>query len=146
MTLSAKTEIKYKEVNGTSYHEETPEQIVSVLESCRTNNRRIRLFYGDTKSGLVWPEECDVIGTLGRSTGRYKVPLLLKTERSTGGGAILDHCIVGIKFGNVYLYKHPSFNTGRWECQGLSVLHNGNLHATFKTEERAAKYCAFMKG
>lgn len=88
---------KYKEVNGTSYHKETADAVVDVLEKARQNRTRIVLDYGDTKTGKSWGEVHDVAGYVGRSTGIYKVPLLVHNSRSLGGGAILDHCITGIK-------------------------------------------------
>lgn len=88
---------KYKEVNGTSYHVETPEAVIKVLESARANHTRIVLDYGDVKTGESWGEVYDIAGYIGRSTGSIKVPLLIHNSRSMGGGAILDHCIIGIK-------------------------------------------------
>jgi hypothetical protein len=91
------TNIKYKVVNGTSYHDETPDEVVRVLENARANRTRIVLDYGDVKTGESWGEVYDIAGYIGRSTGSIKVPLLIHNARSMGGGAILDHCIISIK-------------------------------------------------
>lgn len=89
--------IHYKETeNGTFYHEETPDEVVEVLERARENRTRLTLDYGDVKTGKTWGEENDIHGYIGRSTGRIKIPLLIYNTGSTGGGAILDHCIIGI--------------------------------------------------
>lgn len=90
-------ESKYKEVNGTFYHSETSDKVIKILETCRQNGTRIILDYGDVKTGESWGEMYDITGTIGRSTGKIKVPLLIHNKRSIGGGAILDHCIIGIK-------------------------------------------------
>ncbi len=50
--------IKYKVVNGTSYHEETPDEVVTVLEQCRTDRTRVILDFGDVKTGKSWGETC----------------------------------------------------------------------------------------
>lgn len=38
-----------------------------------------------------------MFGTVGRSTGKVKIPLLVHNSRSMGGGGILTHCIIGIR-------------------------------------------------
>ena len=99
-------------VNGTTYHDETPQEVVKILEVFRQSGRsaKIRLYLGDAKTGKDWLEEHDVEGYIGRSTGSVKVPLLLRMKTSSGGGAILDHCIVKIKSGRLTIYKHPLYN------------------------------------
>lgn len=91
--------IKYKVVNGTAYHEETPDSIIQILEDARQDNRstRLRFCFGDTTDGRDWGECCDTTGYIGRSTGNIKIPLLIKTINSTGGGGILDDCIVKVE-------------------------------------------------
>lgn len=109
--------IKYKLKNGTAYHFETPDEIVTILEEARQSNRSIRLrfCFGDVETGRDWEETCDIAGYIGRSTGAIKIPLLLKKITSSGGGGILDHCIVRIekKIGNGSyreVYRHPNYH------------------------------------
>jgi len=94
-------------VNGTTYHDETPSKVIDILEAARLNHvddqygrplrghLRLRLHYGDVKTGRPWGDS--ETGQIGRSTGTSKIPLLIKTRRSMGGGGILDHCIVKIE-------------------------------------------------
>lgn len=89
-------DIKYKVVNGTSYHEETPDKLVEILERLRAGKTRIVLDYGDTKTGKSWGDIYDITGHLSRSTGSIKIPILIHNKRSIGGGSILDHCIIKI--------------------------------------------------
>lgn len=100
---------KYKVVNGTSYHTETPDAVIRILESSRAwTQARLILIYGDALTGKPWgPDATPNRGHVGRSTGTSKIPLLIRTRRSTGGEAILDHCIVEIRtsIGNKVLYK-----------------------------------------
>ena len=86
--------------SGTSYHAETPRIIIQVLERARKYHTRITVDYGDVKTGESWNECFDVTGYVGRSTGPVKVPLLVHNYRSMGGGSILDHCIISIRFAN----------------------------------------------
>lgn len=109
--------IKYKLKNGTAYHFDTPDKIVGILEEARQSNRSIRLrfCFGDVETGRDWGETCDTTGYIGRSTGAIKIPLLIKTVNSTGGGGILDHCIVRIEKkinGGSYreVYRHPKYH------------------------------------
>lgn len=105
--------IVYREVNGTSYHADTNEAIINVLEWARLNDTRIRVYYGDTLTGLDWQEQHRVTGYVGRSTGRAKIPLLVYSKRCCGGGGILDNCIVRIETtrGGRVLYNHPNYHT-----------------------------------
>lgn len=100
-----------KQVGGTYYDERTPDAVVQVLERARTASRkyRLRLWYGDPATGKLWGDV--ETGYIGRSMGPIKVPLLIANNRSSGGPALLDHCIVKIAHANKsnggVLYKHP---------------------------------------
>lgn len=100
-------------VNGTHYHEDTPSMVVHVLEQCRQNRTRIRVHYGDPKTGEDWGDTCDVTGYVGQSCGEIKVPLLVYNARSLGGTYMLDHCIVRITTsrGKELLFQHPTYHT-----------------------------------
>src|SRR5258705_2175792 len=91
-----KEEQKYKVVNGTYYDERTSDNVIASLECARNNGTRIILEYGDTQTGQGWGDMYDITGTIGRSTGPIKIPLLIHNRQSMGGPAILDHCIVSI--------------------------------------------------
>ena len=101
-----------KEVNGTSYRTGTPKKFIEVLENARTSfpKQRLILDWGDIKTGQSWGETNDLRGTIGRSTGTLKIPILIKTTRSMGGGAILENCIVKITDSKtkqiLYIHKH----------------------------------------
>ena len=100
----------------TYFHPETPQEIREILETARRKGTRIRVHYGDTVTGRDWEERYDVAGRVGRSMGPCKVPILLHNRRSMGGGAMLDHCIVRIRFANAReggdLYRHPKYHRG----------------------------------
>jgi len=90
-------EKEYQEVDGTFYDKRTNKKVIEVLERVRKDGVRIVVDLGDTKTGESWNEVYDISGTIGRSTGKIKIPLLIHNKRSLGGGALLDHCIIGIK-------------------------------------------------
>lgn len=106
--------ITYKLINRTAYHLETPDAICKVLEEARLKGYRQRLLldFGDTETGKSWQEKFDIAGYIGRSTGRIKIPLLIHNTRSSGGGAILDHCIIKITDTRTkqVLYKHKKYH------------------------------------
>ena len=139
--------LQYQELeSGTCYHLDTPEDVIKRLEDARINRYRLRLFFGDTKAGRDWGEENDTMGRVGRSTGRIKVPLLLRTRRSSGGGAILDHCIVKIMRGRRTVYEMPGYKPPDFRVVGKMVFWDEQTSAEFKTEAAARRYVAFMKG
>lgn len=90
-------EKEYQEVDGTFYDKRTNKKVIEVLERVRKDRVRIVVDLGDTKTGESWNEVYGISGTIGRSTGKIKIPLLIHNKRSLGGGALLDHCIIGIK-------------------------------------------------
>ena len=135
-------------------NEKTTSRVATLLNNLSMSQQRIRLVYGDTNTGKDWLEECDVIGTIGRSTGTKQMPLLIRNSRSTGGGSILDHCIlkiVDVKSERI-LYQHekyitPSFEIEISEPDTLSryrVISDNKLLATFSEYDEAQKYIDFM--
>lgn len=145
-----------KQFNGTSYHDETPDDVIRVLESARQNRVRLHISYGDRATGRDWLEEFETQGYVGRSTGPVKVPLLLPNRRSTGGGAILTHCIVRIRsaVGGRVLWKHPQYHHGKVEVRSkaepvngrgsrlltVDVLRDGQVQAAFEDVAGARRY------
>lgn len=157
MQYGAGNYITYKVVNGTAYHMATPMAVVRELEFARLQSRRIRIFYGDAETGEDWCAEYNVIGTIGRSTGIIKVPLLLKKITSYGGGALLDHCIVKITENKRVIYQHKNYHIGELTIKDadkdakekgyiLAVCKNGKLQVNFKTYKDAQNYITFLKG
>jgi len=167
---------KYKVVNGTSYHEETADAVIRALEEARGTQQRIRLRYGFTedhedvisgkrKVGLDWCEEYSVEGTVSRSGGTEKIPLLIHNARSTGGGAMLDNCVVRIidtKTKRV-LYSHPAYHRPAFKIIPLDeflanveslksgseplnyeVLAGGEAHARFRSNVEAERWVRRM--
>ena len=148
---------KYKIVNGTTYNINTSDEVIKVLESARTNKKRIRIFYGDTNTGRDWMEIYDTIGTVGRSTGINKIPLLIKNSRSMSGGAILDHCIVKITIDKEVVYQNPKYYLPVMEIREatndlkeagylFSVFADGKNTYNCKTMKQAENEVLFHKG
>lgn len=95
---------------GTWFDPETHPEVMRQLELARVGKYRLRLEYGDRQTGQAWDDRPNN-GTIGRSMGPLKVPLLIKTARSYGGEAILTSCIVRISEtpGGRVLWQHPSY-------------------------------------
>ena len=139
---------KYQKTDsGTCYHVDTPAVLVKSLELAMHNRSRVRVFYGDTKNGRDWMEENDVIGRIGRSTGTFKIPLMVNNSRSMGGPGLLDRCIVKLVVNKRMVYVHPKYQTPKLTVSGTSVLNkNGNEIAKFKTEKSAQNWKSFIIG
>lgn len=146
--------IQYHQLdNGTCYHVNTPVGVVEELERARLSRKRIRVFYGDPVTGRCWMDEFDTMGTVGRSCGRIKIPLLVKNIRFLGGGAVLTDKIVRIMEGRWILYSHPNFNMPEMRVveshvpgHPHGVDFDNSRQANFTTKAQAERYMAFMKG
>ncbi|MFC0903820.1 hypothetical protein ACFHWD_03830 [Clostridium sp. MT-14] len=149
--------IEYKIINETAYHADTDKKVIDILENTRMSNQRIRLFYGDIKTGRDWMEEYDTIGYIGRSTGKIKIPLLVKTNKSYGGGAILDDCIVKITLDKKIIYQHPKYHLPKINILDAveslikdgyktSVFAGNKNIANFRKSFQAYHYKDFLKG
>ena len=154
--LSNGNKIEYKKTeSGTCYHAQTNLNLVNILETARINRSRIRIWFGDTKTGRSWNEENDIIGCVGRSIGDIKIPLLVYNTRSIGGGGILDHYIVkviDIKTGRV-LWQHEKFHQGVFTVSNKKVFINSTKHKQAKTiyancrdKKAALRLADFMNG
>lgn len=148
---------KYKVFDGTSFDIETPEDVCRILNQYRQSRERLRIFNGS--NGKMWLEENHVIGIIGRSTGTYKIPLLIANSRSMGGGAVLDHCIVRTQDAKTkrVLYKKPGYSLPEFEIVPSQFASDPNTYpyqvfankehaASFKTRIQAENYIAFMRG
>lgn len=146
-TLSNGNTINYQITeSGTAYHAETPLQVINVLEQARINRQRIKVYFGDIKTGKDWNEENDTIGYIGRSGGKIKIPLLVHNSTSLGGGGLLDHCIVKIREakGNRVLYQQHNYNSPKIEIvpsdlpeYSFNINIDGKLYSRHKTERAA---------
>lgn len=149
-------------MKDTSYHAETDLLVINALEAARQDHTRVRIFFGDVATGKSWLEENDIEGYIGRSTGTVKVPLLIHNSRSIGG--IIDHCIIRIikTKSKMLLYNNPKFHTaklevkecklpleqvnGKMEFYLAEVYADGNVHARFRTVEKAQRWVKKMQG
>lgn len=160
---------------GTWFSYDTPTRVRNILELYRKEGGRLRLFYGDTKTGRSWLDEYDVVGEIGRSTGTMQIPLLI-SEGEHGGPGILDNCIVRILDADTReeLFRQKNFHLPDMEIRpadgvlahthvdhppklltdmgythGVMVRDKDGIfqnHANFKSFGKAAQYVAFMSG
>ena len=140
---------------GTWFTAKTDTMVIYIIDmNLNHAETRLRLFLGDTDTGKPWNEENDVVGYVGRSTGTTKIPLLIANRRSMGGGGILTDCIVRLLVDGVEFYRHPKYTESVFTVEdsdmqpeySTNVKIDGELHARFRTPEKAARWIAFMKG
>lgn len=137
------------------------EALMSLIVRAWKYKFRIRVFYGDIHTGRSWNEEYDVMGTIGRTTGNIKIPILVHNKRSWGGGALLLSSIIRIDDieDKRTLWKLPNFHVEKMTIEKRSVStdypfavmqaqDNGAISnvANFKTEGKAKKWIDFMEG
>lgn len=167
-TLSTGNIETYKVSNGTWYNIETPNELIRVLDQAKRSQTRCRFFLGDQETGYDWCEEYDSMGTIGRSMGEIKIPLLIASSRSYGGGALLTSSVVKVvaSSGGTLLWKHPSYQKPSFEIKVRGeVEFPSNLPeeyqaavfrldkkdgesncANFRNKQIAEGYVAFMTG
>lgn len=133
----------------------TAPEVRKILDRFRENERTIRLFLGDPETGKDWGEENDVVGTIGRSGGTMKVPLLIPSGEC-GGTAILTACIVRLidveRGQEVYrcaTYQAPDVTLAQCEDKpgyAWEARRDGKVLARFATVEEAGEYVGFIRG
>ena len=70
-------------------------------------------------------DEFDVVGTVGRSTGLLKVPLLVEPGEAAGTAILCAHVLALMDWDTgLPLYRHP-----RWQPPELRILHREELVA-----------------
>jgi hypothetical protein len=106
-------------VDGTHYPDSTPAELIRVLERLRHTKVRVTIYSGEPSTGKVWGDKES--GTIGRSTGTQKIPLLIASRRSWGGPGLLPGSILRVEHAakpyNV-LYLHPKAPKTRREMLG----------------------------
>lgn len=138
------------------FHKDTPPKVAEVIHAayCQRNlpEGRVRIWCGDVKTGRAWEEEYDVTGTVGRTTGAWKVPILVARAGALDGQEIPTAHIVRISCTDGRtLYKHPKFHTGLEQAyvnvDNVVCLPGGAVHAGgFKSRESAQRWLDFMNG
>jgi hypothetical protein len=77
-----------------------------------------------------------------------KIPLLIASSRSQGGGALMDDAILAIKYSGGFLYKHEKFTPPTYEVEAdggrFCVRFEGELLARFDTQSKAQRWADFM--
>jgi len=141
-------------VNGTSYGEKTPPEVIRILEDSRHTGRRLRLHYGDPETGRDWLDEWGMTGKISRSMGPEKIPIIISSSRAVGGGGILDSCVVRVRAaaGGAELYRHPLYHQATFTTAEnpafpdvpFEILADGKPHARFATAEKRAKWLRKM--
>lgn len=144
----------------TWFDEETPAALKNVLEACRRDGTRVRLWYGDRQSGRSWMNENDVYGTIGRSGGTIRIPLICPPRSSSGSG-LLDGSIVRIDdvIARKTLWAHRKFHLPETVLQAISppmetdgqryvveALVEGKTHARFGSWDEAGHWLAMQSG
>lgn len=140
---------KYKQtISGTCYNFETNDDLIIILENARLTGKRLKVYLGDNETGKDWKEENDKYIEIGRSCGTIKIPLAIANSKSTGGGALLDHCIIKLvdTSTNIVLYQHAKYKPLKIEIvqselKGYShnLIINGELYSRHKSETSAKR-------
>lgn len=139
---------------GTWFKKDTRVGVKKVIDRLIHTGEKVRVFYGNPKTGKSSMDEFDMIGEVGRSTGTLKVPVLL-SESDGFGAPMQDDMIIRIirMSDHKNLYKHPGFHVpemkiieGEHPQFKVSVMVEGQVAARFKNLGKACKWIAFMAG
>lgn len=147
----------------TTFNPSTPPALRRLLDALRRSGATVRIVCGETHpndpdAGTAWMEEHDVVGTIGRSGGQQRVPLLIPANGDgIGGPALLDHCILGVQSvpDGRWLYLDKRTRWPQLRVDGTTVMEattrpDGTTHesvvARFPTVGKAQAWAAFMQG
>ena len=147
----------YKEFGGLYFSEDTKSYLLKEAICYAFNNKiRVRVWYGDINTGVSWNDENDICGYIGRSTGQIKIPLLINSRKSSGGGALSVSCIIKVVETQTkrVLYKHENFHQSTFRPSAVSdmpgysanVYQDGEIYARCKSVYSAVRLAAFMNG
>jgi hypothetical protein len=139
----------------TWHHPAALPEVCKIIDRCIKNGTRVRLFYGDTDTGREWGEENDVLGTVGRTAGPLKSPILV-SKGGCSGAAILEHCILKIMDADTRRvlwvhdrYQAPVFSIredDKYPKLPFAASMDGQTCARFTSFAKAAAWVAFMSG
>ena len=99
--------------NSMWYENDTPDEVIHAINWLHRHKIRVRIFSGDIVTGRDWLSEFQTTGTIGKSTGSIKIPLMIYNSRSLGGGAIMTNAIVKITAasgGRHVYYQHDKYH------------------------------------
>lgn len=115
-----------------------------------SNQKRVRIYYGDQDTGVVWPEEHNTMGYIAKSTGKLHAFILVYNHWSLGGDAIAPRTVVGIQDVKTkqFLYKNEKFYNPRYyvEPNECIVRVNNKKHAQCETYTEAVNLASFLNG
>jgi hypothetical protein len=138
----------------TVYDPETSEKVREVLEGYRKSGKKIRVFLGDPETGRAWLGDADVFGTVSRSTGPIKIPLLVSPGDS-GGSALLTANILRIIDAQTRqeVYRHPLYKEPDLRIQpsttpgyAAEVIYESEVYERFTSRQQAQRWVDFMQG
>lgn len=147
--------IYLKDKNVVEAYTQVDNCLMAVLSECYRQKRRIRVWYGDRKTGHSWYEDFETTGYIGKSCGKFNVPLIISNSRSFGGGALSVGSLIRVDDIKTHetLWKVPNFYSK------LTLMHDersekypwrvygGNINqANFETEEKARRWIDFQQG
>lgn len=136
----------------------TPLKVQRILETARRTGAILRIFRGDTSTGLDWLAEDETLGRVGRSQGPMCFPLLCPVG-DDGAGVILSSQIVRIidVTAGQELYRHPTYHLPELKISEEAFEHFSHCVETTKDGQRdvvsrftslshAAHWVAYVSG
>lgn len=146
----------------TWYLDSTPKKLKDLLECYRKNRKPVRIFYGNPETGEDWLSDYGVLGTIGRSTGFMKAPLLLEKSSQWGDLLSVDNILRIVDVDSreeVYRtenYYQPELSIGECGClepaeectHGVWVKTKNDIKhlGDFSSLAKAAHFVAFVTG
>ena len=147
--------IYLKDKNEVEVYTQVDNCLMTTLSECYRQKRRIRVWYGDRKTGESWFEGFETTGCIVRSRrNSFNIPLILVNSRSWGGGALSIGSLIRVDDikARKTLWKVPNYydklelfhvkgNKLPWQVCGRSTTL-----ACFETEEKAKRWIDFQQG
>lgn len=147
--------IYLKDKNEVEAYAQVDNCLMAALSECYRQERRIRVWYGDRKSGESWFEDSETTGRIGLGHGKiFRIPLIIANSRSWSGKALSVGSLIRVDDikARKTLWKVPDYN------DRLEIIHvedsklpwqvcgRGTIFARFETEGKARRWVDFQQG
>lgn len=133
------------------FKNDTTMEVANIVDFMYQTGKRYKIYSGCTETGRVFAEEYDTVGTVSKTTGELKIPILITRKGNHGGAAISTGSILAVKEvgSKHFMFKNKLFIQPTVEIKETKsvlseykyeTIFNGDLYSRHRTL-RSAQIC-----